>query len=307
MHLIILINQGSGTRSKMNFLKEISCQCFEKGWSYEVRSSWYVNNPDNVKYISKQRDSLVIICGGDGTINKVIRAFWQQKLLSKVRFLVYPGGTFNALIKNLNFNSNSIQKLAKTIERGETIATDLLEITLRKGKKSRKELFHTGVLFVKDCSFTQHAADIQKALQQFDLRLGVQSIKKSLPYLDKIPSFVHIENNKRREVQGLYIANNPYLITKRPIHPNVKINDSHLHIFYLESTDFFQIGQIASVLLLGSQRKLAFLKEEKRKKISFELQEDVDMNLDGDVEKVQKDTKVEIRVSSQKFNLIKYL
>jgi len=307
MHLLVLINHGSGTRSKKQFLREIGSQCFDKGWSYEVRSSWYINNQQHVEAIAQQKDTVILVCGGDGTVNKVIQAFWSQKLLNKVKFVIYPGGTFNALVKNVNYSSKSLSTITDSIEKMGLVKEDLLEMTLKSGKRSRQELFHTGVLFVKDCSFTKHAARIQKALHQFDLRLGLNSFKKSLPYLDQIPTFKHQEQGKLFNIQGLYIANNPYLITKTPIHPHVKIDDDSLNVFLLKDADYFQIGQIASVLLLGSSRKLPFLQDTKKKKISFVTLEDVDMNLDGDVERLKKGTKVNIRVSRQKLQLIKYL
>lgn len=307
MHLIGLVNTGSGTRSKKQFLREIAYQCFDTGWTYEVRSSWYVNDPRNIKRILSEKNVAIVICGGDGTITKVLKAFWQQKALSKVNFLIYPGGTFNALMKNTGFNHHSIHHLVSSLKKNRTLSIDLLEVEIKEGKKVEKEICQTGALFIKDCRFAEHAAQIQKALHQFDFNLGFRSVQKSLPYLEEMKTFEIHRGGRSEVVQAFYIANNPFLITEKPIHSRIHIHDGKFESFRLQDADFFQIGQSASVLLLGIKRDLSFLKVAQHRQLSLRFSNPLHLNLDGDIRSIKKGTEVNIKVSSQKARLIKYL
>lgn len=304
MHLFILINNASGTSSKKQFLEQLKQDCADQHWSYEVHSSRWINTPSNVHKVLKEKHPTLLICGGDGTVNKVMKSLWKQHALSKVRLVLYPGGTFNALSKASGWLHKNESMIIPALKKGEELHADVFEITRSKGKKSITDILQTGVLFVKNSDFTLHAAQIRKALHHGDLSLGFGSIKKALPYLEKIHTFHYLQSKKEQIAQALYLANNPYLITNTPIHSKIEIDDGKLDHFLAREADYFQIGQSAAVLLLGNEKDLPFLEWKQLRTWQMQVQERVHMNLDGDTVTLEKGTEVEIHKSDQYARLI---
>ena len=77
---------------------------------------------DRVKHIKKDEFSLLVICGGDGTLNEVVHGLMDSKLDIKVGYI--PSGTLNEWSASLGISKN-IRKAAEDILTGKETTIDV--------------------------------------------------------------------------------------------------------------------------------------------------------------------------------------
>lgn len=76
------------------------------------------------KFVNK--NDLIIICGGDGTVNSVINCLYKINMIDEIKLAVYPIGTGNDLASSLN--SNKIKDINIFIQKINTHKFNLLKI-----------------------------------------------------------------------------------------------------------------------------------------------------------------------------------
>lgn len=132
--LLLIVNPCSGkAKMKPNLLKVV--QTFsDEGWQVTVYPTKAPT--DATLYTSTLKDgefNLIVVCGGDGTLNEVITGVMQSKINCKIGYI--PAGTLNEWSTGL--------KISKVIPRA---ASDILtgkEITLDIGKFGDKYFTYT--------------------------------------------------------------------------------------------------------------------------------------------------------------------
>ena len=76
------------------------------------------------KFVNK--NDLIIICGGDGTVNSVINCLYKINMIDEIKLAVYPIGTGNDLARSLN--SNEIKDINIFIQKINTHKFNILKI-----------------------------------------------------------------------------------------------------------------------------------------------------------------------------------
>lgn len=117
MKLLIIYNpfSGKGNNNKIDKLKELLSPEFEidEFRSYSVGSiTRYIINDMKHDY------DVVLVCGGDGTVNESLRAITKLDYYPKIA--VYPAGTINDFAHYLKMSKN-VKKTAKYILNMKTI------------------------------------------------------------------------------------------------------------------------------------------------------------------------------------------
>jgi len=85
-----------------------------------------VNTGDAKKYAARYTDyDLIIVLGGDGTINDVISAIMDSKYSPKIAII--PNGTMNDFARNLGLNKN-ISKSIEYIKKGHYTKCNILKV-----------------------------------------------------------------------------------------------------------------------------------------------------------------------------------
>ena len=88
---------------------------------------------DRVKALREKEYDIIVVCGGDGTLNEVISGLMLSELDCKIGYI--PAGTLNEWSSGLNI-SRDIKSAAKDVPRGK-------EITLDIGKFGEKYFTYT--------------------------------------------------------------------------------------------------------------------------------------------------------------------
>lgn len=126
-HLLYIINPISGTREKGGVQALIEAKTFAAGLRYSLQPSVYDGNYDHLhEIIRTQGISDIIIAGGDGTVNGVIRTLAALKL----PFGILPCGSGNGLALGAGIPKN-MSKALDIVFRGNAACTDAFEINGR--------------------------------------------------------------------------------------------------------------------------------------------------------------------------------
>lgn len=123
-HIIFLINPISGTKNKDRVKKIIRSKMEAAGISYEIDATEPSGNYDYLKNkIINSTITDVVICGGDGTINKVIGALHELS----VRFGIIPLGSGNGLALGVGIPLRA-EKSIDIILQANTMSTDAFSV-----------------------------------------------------------------------------------------------------------------------------------------------------------------------------------
>ncbi|MWG35949.1 diacylglycerol/lipid kinase family protein [Halomarina oriensis] len=100
-------------------------------YGYEVRTTEADGDGiDIARRVAAEADR-VVACGGDGTINHVVRGLWQADALADVTFGVVPGGTGNDFAENVGVGS--VLEAFEILERGRTRRLDVGTVSVDGG------------------------------------------------------------------------------------------------------------------------------------------------------------------------------
>ena len=121
--LLLIVNPHSGTgKMKPNLLKvvEIFSSADYTVTVYPTKSRLDATN--KVESLGNGEYDLIVVCGGDGTLNEVITGVMNKKLDCKLGYI--PSGTLNEWSSGLGISRN-ISQAAKDIVNGKEITIDI--------------------------------------------------------------------------------------------------------------------------------------------------------------------------------------
>jgi len=116
---LFLINPNSGKRNSKQIIASILKA--DKGANYHICKS-----KDELKQFFasiEERYKVLVICGGDGTINSILPYTKNSKLV----FAVLPNGSGNGFAREMEF-SNDTEKLLASIKKGVSKKIDVVKI-----------------------------------------------------------------------------------------------------------------------------------------------------------------------------------
>lgn len=300
MQLTYIYNPQAGIEEKTELIRTFKALAFQKSWLFKSYSSfeWSQNKKEKLP----SEEGIILIAGGDGTINKILKTFWEHHVLTNVVFGIIPSGTFNALAKNFPFLD--VHQFMEALEHRSEQTGDLLELEFFSQQSgTRREIAHTGVFFAKHSRFTEEAALLKKAWFQKNFQPKV-TFRNILSYLEPFPTFAYQREEKRDVVSGLYFANHPFLFRNQPLPFPISLFDRAFHVFSVPPVNHFELGQLTSVLFFGKSSDLPFLVPQKKISFQFRILEDIESNIDGDIIPLKKNTDVKITVSPQQVRFV---
>jgi YegS/Rv2252/BmrU family lipid kinase len=122
--LLFLVNPISGTRTKVKLIAFISEKLNAVNISFDID---YTNASGNYTLLKEQvvakRITDIIIVGGDGSVNQIVRAFAELRL----RFGILPVGSGNGLARAAGIPTK-IKRALQVIIDGHTMAVDAFTI-----------------------------------------------------------------------------------------------------------------------------------------------------------------------------------
>lgn len=109
-------------------LKSEICATFKMGYKVNFKSTNKIFGAINsaIETIEEKAD-IIVICGGDGSINETVNGFLATENSHAINFGVLPLGTGNDFAKSLGVKKN-LQELKSLIEQKKTIAVSIFKM-----------------------------------------------------------------------------------------------------------------------------------------------------------------------------------
>ena len=265
---LMIINPKSGmANSKKNILP--ACEILSNN-GYDLSLYFTKEEKDAYKCLVRNRRKydVVIVVGGDGTINEVTNAVMRLKNKPKIAY--FPSGTMNDFGSNFDLTNDYIE-IANRIIKGKTKQFDV--------SKFNNQYFNyvAGFGSFTDVSY-KTKREAKETLGSFAYVLeGMGSFQKIKPTHTKIT----IDNKKTEEYDVLFgLVFSGSRVAGLELNKKGNINDGLVNVLLLEYTD--NIFDYGNYLALFTQQENKYLHWYKGSEINFEFNEDVHWTLDGE-------------------------
>lgn len=224
--MLLIVNPCSG-RAKMRGELLRVVEIFTKG-GYDVTVHTTKDRGDATDYVSKLSEndySIIVVCGGDGTLNEVITGMMRASLKIKLGYI--PSGTLNEWSAGLKI-SREIPKAARDILEGDTVELDI-------GKFGDRYFSYTASFGAFTEASYSAPQDVKNVLGQAAYFFeGVKSIANIKP--------VHLKLTcDEKEVEGDFLfgaVSNSMSVggIVKFSDTLVKLNDGYFEVFLIRST-----------------------------------------------------------------------
>lgn len=240
-------------------------------WDFEIISVPLKKVEDIPFLMEKYRSNidLVIVGGGDGTLNAMVDVLVETQL----PLGIIPLGTANDLARTLGI-PNSIAEACRIIAEGNLKYIDL-------GWVNNKYFFNVASLGLS-VKITQK---LNKGLKR---RLGIlayawtalQLLSKTRPFTAMIG--IDGQNIKVKTLQ-IAIGNGRYYGGGMPIAHDAQIDDQRLDLYSLEIEHWWQIFPLLWTLPRGQQGLLSWVRTLNGKEIQIQTRKPHSINTDGEI------------------------
>lgn len=217
MRALILYNPKAGRGSSVKFVKGAVAMFRERGITLEPQRLRFDTNP----FADALDAELVIVCGGDGSINYVVNSMRNAGINPTLG--IVPMGTANDLANALDIPS-SAHAAARRILEGSEHAVDCCKVNDR--------------YFVNIMSFGIFTSASQRTTREAKQQFGkLAYIKPGLDDVVDMPSVrVHIKTDKE-EYEGnifMFLAFNGITAGRVPLTRDSRVDDGLLDVVVLE-------------------------------------------------------------------------
>ncbi len=122
--LLFVLNPHSGKGKIKNKLLDIVDIFVKEGWQVSVHPTQSEKDAYNIVKKNGEEFDLVVVSGGDGTLNEVIRGNMSFPTEKRLDIGYIPAGTVNDFASNMNISKNMI-KAAENIVKGTPFKCDV--------------------------------------------------------------------------------------------------------------------------------------------------------------------------------------
>ena len=223
-------------------VEEVKKRCDEEKIQLDIEFTKYPKHATELARSARNKYDMVIVAGGDGTINEVINGIKK----SKTTLAIIPFGSANVLALELGIPFNP-EKAAELISKGKKISIDLGYA--KTSQEGRYFSMMTGVGF--------DASVIDQISPKFKKKWGkfaypIAGIKHLFKY-----KWHNINVKHKSHSLGylVLISNCKYYAGEYQIADKANITDGFLDLVVINRRNFWQIIKIVSSLMIGKANK----------------------------------------------------
>ncbi len=282
--ILFIINPNSGRKQYLKIKKDIE----EVIKDHKIIISKSLTEFDEIydKYINNYK--VLVIIGGDGTVNSATRKIYQTK--DKI-LAIYPTGSGNGFAKELGFKKN-IPELIEDIKKGEVQNIDVLKINEQE------------CVNVAGLGFDAYVAHDFITRKKRGLSSYIISVIRSI--IKFKPFYVEIINDQfhlKEKIQMLSMANTRQFGNGAYIAPDAKPNDGMYDFVIVRPFPFYYYPVFVIKLMTGSLKDSKFIKYFKIKSDTTIRSNFNKFHIDGDPMLINSD--INVKISDKKLSIIK--
>ena len=285
INVLTIINPTSGKGKIEQKIDEIKQNIEEQGMQNEIILTQKEKNAKNILDEHKENKDLILVCGGDGTLNETVTSMIENKL-ENVTLSFIPLGTTNDLARTLDIPIKDISITKKLLQ------TTAKRIDIGKWNENRYFCYVAAFGLITDVSYITS----QKAKHKYGrLAYYINAIKE----LVKIPTFkMKLRyDNKHIEDEFIYggITNSESIAGfKWFAKGEIQLDDGLFEgIFIRKPRTIFGYFKILSSFFKKDYHKNEYILFTQAKNFEIEAEESIKWTIDGEFAGEEKNVKIE--------------
>lgn len=285
INVLTIINPTSGKGKIEQKINEIKQNIEEQGMKNEIILTQKEKNAKNILDEHKENKDLILVCGGDGTLNETVTSMIENKL-ENVTLSFIPLGTTNDLARTLDIPIKDISITKKLLQ------TTAKRIDIGKWNENRYFCYVAAFGLITDVSYITS----QKAKHKYGrLAYYINAIKE----LVKIPTFkMKLRyDNKHIEDEFIYggITNSESIAGfKWFAKGEIQLDDGLFEgIFIRKPRTIFGYFKILSSFFKKDYHKNEYILFTQAKNFEIEAEESIKWTIDGEFAGEEKNVKIE--------------
>ena len=284
INVLTIINPTSGKGKIEQKIDEIKQNIEEQGMQNEIILTQKEKNAKNILDENKENKDLILVCGGDGTLNETVTSMIENKL-ENVTLSFIPLGTTNDLARTLDIPIKDISISKKLLQ------TTAKRIDIGKWNENRYFCYVAAFGLITDVSYITS----QKAKHKYGrLAYYINAIKE----LVKIPTFkMKLRyDNKHIEDEFIYggITNSESIAGfKWFAKGEIQLDDGLFEgIFIRKPRTIFGYFKILSSFFKKDYHKNEYILFTQAKNFEIEAEESIKWTIDGEFAGEEKNVKI---------------
>lgn len=273
---LLILNGKAGSQEHDQF-EDIVAQ---RGYRLS-QTNYAGHGTEMAKRAATEGTSLIIACGGDGTVREVAKGIVLSQ--KDATLGIIPLGTGNDLCRSLDIE-NDIEKALELIDIGKIVEMDVAELTT----SGEKHLFFN----VSSCGF---GGTVGKKLEETDkttwgpltyFKSGIAALTDLEPF--KVDIFFEDETICV-EALNIVIGNGRYAAAGIPVAPQASLTDGKLDVVLYMGKDLGDQIFNSKLILEGEQEDADNILSLRAEKFAMKFSKPVNINYDGELYKREID------------------
>ena len=285
INVLTIVNPTSGKGKIQENIDEIKRNIKEQGMENEIVLTQKEKTAKQILDENKENKDLILVCGGDGTLNETVTSMIENKL-ENVTLSFIPLGTTNDLARTLDIPIKDISITKKLLQ------TTAKRIDIGKWNENRYFCYVAAFGLITDVSYITS----QKAKHKYGrLAYYINAIKE----LVKIPTFkMKLRyDNKHIEDEFIYggITNSESIAGfKWFAKGEIQLDDGLFEgIFIRKPRTIFGYFKILSSFFKKDYHKNEYILFTQAKNFEIEAEESIKWTIDGEFAGEEKNVKIE--------------
>ena len=285
INVLTIINPTSGKGKIENQIEEIGQNIEEQGMKNEIILTQKEKNAKQILDENKENKDLILVCGGDGTLNETVTSMVENKL-ENVTLSFIPLGTTNDLARTLNMPLKDISITKKLLQ------TTAKRIDIGKWNENRYFCYVAAFGLITDVAYKTS----QEAKHKYGkLAYYINALKE----LRKIPTYkMKLKfDDKHIEDEFIYggITNSESIAGfKWFAKGEIQLDDGLFEgIFIRKPRTIFGYFKILSSFFKKDYHKNEYILFTQAKNFEIEAEESIKWTIDGEFAGEEKNVKIE--------------
>ena len=285
INVLTIINPTSGKGKIENQIEEIGQNIEEQGMKNEIILTQKEKNAKQILDENKENKDLILVCGGDGTLNETVTSMVENKL-ENVTLSFIPLGTTNDLARTLNMPLKDISITKKLLQ------TTAKRIDIGKWNENRYFCYVAAFGLITDVAYKTS----QEAKHKYGkLAYYINALKE----LRKIPTYkMKLKfDDKHIEDEFIYggITNSESIAGfKWFARGEIQLDDGLFEgIFIRKPRTIFGYFKILSSFFKKDYHKNEYILFTQAKNFEIEAEQNIKWTIDGEFAGEEKNVKIE--------------
>lgn len=184
------------------------------------------------KLAANQERDIIVICGGDGSINEVVNGYLESETSKDILFGILPFGTGNDFVKTLK-TANTVAELKQLIIKKSFTLVDVFNMNFSNKNQKRTNRFYVNIADIGIGGFVAEEVEKSSKILGANLTFIMAIVKSFLTYKKQKIKFTSKEFNWEGPVMSLCMANGQYFGSGMGIAPNATLIDGKIQLTIL--------------------------------------------------------------------------